>query len=322
MNKGHPLLDRSEQFFISPFMQQRICHVGQQQVFQEASQSLLELTGVDVGAKQIERVCHHYGGLLGEEQRREMDHGGKQGTKKEQDLHYAMVDGGMVLTREDKWKEMKLARVFKAEGMVRVSKDRGHIADSMYVAHLGGHDEFCRKVEHHLDAIAHKVFIADGAKWIWKWAQASYPEAVQILDFYHAKEHLCRFAKAAIADPRQRDAWITQQSDALMNDGVDRVIASIRDMDMGPPPQQDIKGPLIAYYQANRHRMRYGTYRKDGLLIGSGAMEASHRHVIQHRMKLSGQRWTMQGAQKMADLRVAFKSNRWDRLVNLVKLAA
>ena len=248
--------------------------------------------------------------------------GGKQGTKKEEDLHYAMVDGGMVLTREEKWKEMKLARVFKAQDVVQVSKGRGHIADSMYVAHLGGHDGFCRKVEHHLDAIAHKVFIADGAKWIWKWADASYPEALQILDFYHAKEHLCQFARAAIADDRERKAWTTKQSDALLDDGVDKVMASIRDMDVGPPPQQGIKDSLLAYYGANRNRMKYGTYRKKGLLIGSGAMEASHRHVIQHRMKLSGQRWTMQGAQKMADLRTTFKSNQWNRVVKLVKMAA
>ena len=68
--------------------------------------------------------------------------------------------------------------------------------------------------------------------------------------------------------------------------------------------------------------MKYKTYRKDGLLIGSGAMEAAHRHVIQHRMKLSGQRWTMKGAQKMANLRVAFKSNQWDHVVELTKMAA
>jgi len=303
-------------------MQQQMCYVGQQQVFTEASENFMRLTGVRVSAKQIERVCHHYGGLLEEEQQEAIRRGGKDKSVQVQGLHYAMVDGGMVLTREEKWKEMKLARIFKADEVIKISKDRGYIKDSQYVSHLGGHHQFFDKVEYHLDAIAEKVFIADGAKWIWKWAEANYPAAIQILDFYHAKEHLCQFAQTVIPDEPQRKLWVKQQTDVLLEDGVEKVISEVKNMNIKTHLGRKIKKSLIAYYQANAGRMLYKTYRQNGLLIGSGAMEAAHRHVIQHRMKLSGQRWTIEGAQKIANLRVTFKSNQWNHIVELTKNAA
>jgi hypothetical protein len=299
-----------------------MCYVGQQQVFEEASENFMKLTGVSVSPKQIERICHHYGQLLEEEQRQAIEEGGKDKAIKIKGLHYAMVDGGMVLTGEEKWKEMKLARIFKADEMVKLSKNRGYIANSLYVAHLGGHHEFFEEVEHQLDVIPDKVFIADGAKWIWNWADANYPGAKQILDYYHAKEHLCQFAQIAITDDSQRESWIKQQADSLLDDGIEKVIASIKNMNTKTHLGRRTKKSLVAYYQTNGHRMQYKTYRQCGLLIGSGAMEAAHKHVIQHRMKLSGQRWTRQGAQRMANLRVAFKSNQWHHVADLAKMAA
>lgn len=65
--------------------------------------------------------------------------------------------------------------------------------------------------------------------------------------------------------------------------------------------------------------MRYGSFKAQGLLIGSGAIEAAHRHLIQHRLKLSGQRWTKQGAQQIANLRVAKKSNQWYKVLDLIQ---
>lgn len=303
-------------------MQQQMCYVGQQQVFKEAAEMFVKLTAVSVSAKQIERVCHHYGGLLEQKQGQAITGGGKDKCVQIKGRHYAMVDGGMLLTREEKWKEMKLARIFKADEVVPISKDRGYISDSQYVAHLGGHNDFFEKVEYHLDAIADKVFIADGAKWIWNWADAKYPEAIQILDFYHAKEHLCQFAQAVITDESQREVWIKQQSELLLDDGVEKVILRVKNMNIKTHLGRKMKKSLVAYYQANARRMLYKTYRQDGLLIGSGAMESAHRHVIQHRMKLSGQRWTIKGAQKMANLRVTYKSNQWKHVVELTKKAA
>jgi hypothetical protein len=65
------------------------------------------------------------------------------------------------------------------------------------------------------------------------------------------------------------------------------------------------KNALLTYYQNNQHRMKYGTFKEKGYLIGSSPIEAAHRNVIQQRLKLSGQRWTIQGAQQVANLRVS-----------------
>jgi hypothetical protein len=79
---------------------------------------------------------------------------------------------------------------------------------------------------------------------------------------------------------------------------------------------------LIRYYQNNTARMKYGTFIKKGYLIGSGAIESAHRNVIQQRLKLSGQRWSIDGAQRIANVRAHRKSNRWNELIGLVKNAA
>ena len=78
----------------------------------------------------------------------------------------------------------------------------------------------------------------------------------------------------------------------------------------------------IRYYQNNKERMQYKTYKDAGYLIGSGAIEAAHRDVVQQRLKLSGQRWSKKGAQQIVNLRAYKKSNRWKEVVNIIKKAA
>lgn len=76
---------------------------------------------------------------------------------------------------------------------------------------------------------------------------------------------------------------------------------------------------LLTYHENNRSRMNYKTYRDHGLLIGSGPVEAAHRHVIQARLKRSGQRWTLKGAQQVANLRTAQCSGQWEIVKNLIR---
>lgn len=168
-----------------------------------------------------------------------------------------MLDGGMVLTREEKWKEMKLARIFEQRQHISISNSRNHIGDSTYVAHLGNHKQFLKKVEHHLDDKGEVVFIADGAKWIRKWAEAMYPQTPQILDYYHAKQHLCQWAEIAIKDTGQKNHWIHEQCFWLLNNGIDRVIENIKQIKVHGTQVKKDRQLLIAYYTANRNRMQY-----------------------------------------------------------------
>ena len=306
-------------------MQESMCYLGQQLVFEEASEMFSIMKGTQVNPKQIERGCHHYGSVLEEETQSDI----REGKIKEYDLsekdqtHYVMTDGAMFLTREQSWKEIKMARIFKSENNVQINKDRKIIAESKYVAHLGGNKEFFPKLEYYIDHLRTLVFIGDGAKWIWNWADDFYSGAVQILDYYHVAEHLHEFAACYFSDSKQNEKWVNKQKDLLMNDGVNHVIKNIQSLDktQNEIAESKRKG-IIGYYQRNKKRMLYKTFIDKGYLIGSGAIESAHRHVLQRRLKLSGQRWTMQGLQQMANLRAVYKSNDWNIIKEKTKLAA
>jgi len=304
-------------FFISGFMTELMCYVGQQAVYEEASDNMKKLTGTEVSGKQIERVCHYYGQKI-EDAEQSMSVKEKKGQYEKDKLYYAMMDGGMMLTREEGWKEMKLCRIFAHTSIEQVSKNRKQVSESTYIGHLGSHHKFWAKVEEHTNYIKQKVIIADGARWIWKWAEEKCPKAVQILDFYHAKEYLCRFAEEQFGDIEEKRRWIDQQSLRLLNNQIDGVIKDLEVMKPSGGAACKAKMTLITYYQANSKRMQYKTYRDRGWLIGSGPIEAAHRHVIQQRMKLSGQRWTIDGAQQLANLRMASKSNQWHKVYDAI----
>lgn len=320
--KKHVLVDVGSPYHISALLREQICYLGQQLVFEEAETTFYKMCGIEIGAKQIERVCHYYGEKLEEKQQHDIRIGANEGKQNDRQSYYAMLDGGMILTREEKWKEVKLARIFDKRHHTIVSKERGYIGSSTYVAHLGKHWDFLEKVEYHLDTKGDLIFIADGAPWIWKWAEAKYPESQQILDFYHAKQHLCGWAEIAIKNHKRRQKWIDNQTLWLLNNGVEVVIKKISRMPASTAQAKQCKNALIEYYTMHKNRMRYKTYRENGLLIGSGPIEAAHRHVIHQRLKLSGQRWTIKGAQQIANLRVANKSNQWNQIVELTKKAA
>jgi hypothetical protein len=310
-------METVQSFFMSSFMTELICHIGQQAVFEEASVNLKRLTGTEVSGKQIERVCHHYGQKI-EDEEKNLSPEDKEAQYEKDKSYYVMMDGGMLLTREEGWKEMKLCRIFDHDSIKQISKNRREVSQSKYIGHLGSHHEFWAKVEQHTDYIPQKIIIADGARWIWKWAEGKYPGATQILDFYHAKEHLCQFAEEQFENLKEKQHWIEQQSFRLLNNRIDDVITDLEAMKPRCGTACKEKMSLIQYYRVNSKRMQYKTYTERGWLIGSGPIEAAHRHVIQQRMKLSGQRWTIKGAQQVANLRMAAKSNQWDRVYNAI----
>lgn len=188
---------------------------------------------------------------------------------------------------------------------------------SAYVAHLGSKETFLPAFEQALAQSQYEelVLVADGAKWIWDWADEQYPDAVQILDYYHVKQALWRYAKEYFTSQKCRLAWIEEQQGHLFDDGVDTVIETIAGY--GYRSVSDLKQQrlLLGYLRSNRGRMLYGSYRRQGLLIGSGPIESAHRNVIQQRLKLAGQRWSETGAQAVANLRVVHKSGHWPALV-------
>jgi predicted glutamine amidotransferase len=308
---------------MSAYLQELCCHSGQAMVYEEASAFIEKYLMLSVAGKQIERVCHYYGEKIEERIAQQVREGEACQVEDKDSLHYVMVDGSMLLTREEKWKEMKVGRIFRVEDSVQLSTKRRWILRSKYVAHLGGHEAFEEKMERLVEGIPKKVFVSDGAPWIWDWVESVYPKSLQILDYYHAKEHLCDFANLYFKTPDQRKQWIDKQETLLLNDDVEEVIRNIIALPKTGKRVITAKQKAVARYcRKNQKRMRYKTYKAMGLMIGSGPIKAAHRHLIQQRMKRSGQRWTKKGLQQVANLRVVHKSNEWNTLIDMINRAA
>ena len=314
---------------MSAYLQEKVAYVGQKEVYEEASESLLMLAGLCVSGKQIERVCHHYGALYEAQSREPVE-----ASCTEADACYAMVDGSLLLTKDKDletgkliWREMKLGRVFKVRHHMALSAKRNWIYENHYTAHFGDSDTFFEKRAVEVDPLRRVIVLGDGARWIWDRVSAFWPEAVQILDYYHCKEHLFDFARvclqaAVFADKAAMQQWVSEQEALLFSDAVKAVMRRIAEIDSGSEAVAEAQSKLLHYFGSNQDRMRYGTYRRLGYLIGSGPIESAHRYVIHKRMKLSGQRWTIQGAQAVANLRVAYASSQWSRVRQLIRKAA
>lgn len=247
-----------------------------------------------------------------------------------EEVVYAEVDGGMILTREkDSWREVKVGRVFKSKDCVQESANRGCILQSQYVAHLGNIEPFCKTMDELLDDYGgthlkeRLVFITDGAIWIHNWSKDMFPNAVHVLDYYHASEHLYDFVKLQFKDDPSGKLWGKQQEALLLNSRVERVIKEINLLEVTNAAAEKGKQDLIRYYTANIERMDYKRYKKMGAgLIGSGAIESAQRTVVQKRLKQSGQRWGIKGAQHVLNLRVAHMNGNWNKVIDCIKNAA
>ena len=308
---------------ISSLAQETMCYIGQHLVFSDAEEAINNLTGAGVNAKQIERVSHKYGQWIGDNDTKVISEQVYKdyGPGKTNELHYVSVDGAMYLTREESWKEGKLGRTYQPKDMVQVSPKRTKLTTSTYVTHLGGYKEFITKMDYHLENLNSLVFIADGARWIWKWIDQNYPGSTQIVDYYHAKEHLCEFAKLYFKNEKQRCKWTDRLSTIMLGQGINPVIKEIEKLSKHSKTTGKRNG-LINYYRKNKDRMQYHLYLKKGLLIGSAAIGSAHKDVPQQRLKLSGQRWTREGFQQMAQLRVTYKSKQEHRIKQLCRNAA
>lgn len=271
---------------------------------------------MELSAKQIEHLCHHYGESLDTQ----IVDNEIVTCEKTSEIHYAMIDGSYIMSREG-WVETKLGRVFKAADDISISPKRNQIMTSDYVAHIGVCTDFCEKFSKSINHILNLVFIADGATWIWNWVGDNYPNAVQILDFFHAYEKICQWGAMVFKDKEELNRWCESMKELLLDDQVTEVISQLKELDY----QSDIaknRDALITYLENNQQRMQYKTFKGKGFLIGSGAIESAHRNVIQSRMKRSGQRWTIKGGQQVLNIRTTKLSNKWNNVVNLVRKAA
>ena len=150
--------------------------------------------------------------------------------------------------------------------------------------------------------------IGDGAKWIWTLANDNFPEAVQIVDLFHAKEHLSDCIKALITDNETRES-IKKAWSVLLEEGkIEELTEEMARYAGGSKEEQEEFERKINYFKDNATRMQYADFKKQGLFVGSGVIEAGCKNVIGKRLKQSGMHWSVRGANAIIALRCAILS--------------
>ena len=139
------------------------------------------------------------------------------------------------------------------------------------------------------------------------------------MDFFHASEYLYDYAEGRFQGGRIKNKtkqWAARQKELLLDSRWQKVRENIREI----APCKSAAKKTIKYYQDNADRMDYKRYLSIGLgIIGSGTIESAHRTMVQKRLKLSGQRWTIRGAQNMLNLRAIDMSHKWDKVIELAQ---
>ncbi len=164
------------------------------------------------------------------------------------------------------------------------------------------------------EQIRQLVVLGDGAVWIWNLASELFPHATQIVDLYHAREHVHELANlAARLLAGHRDEWLATRLAELDAGQIPALLAAGHGLRfIGSLAHERDKA--LGYFETNAHRMRYQHFRALGLFVGSGTVEAGCKHVIGQRLKLSGMRWNIPGATGIATLRCQEASNRWEEI--------
>ncbi len=309
-------------------MQDKMVYAGQSDCYAESQQILSKYLLVEVSGTQMQRVTNIYGSYL-EKERSEEKHLPQILQMKAEESVYVEVDGSMIYTREEGWKEVKVGRIFKESDCLEVGGERGWIRHSEYDAFLGDCKKFTWRFEQKLLPYSRLgrrlIFITDGALWIKNWAEDVFPQAVYILDWYHALQHLKNFAELYFKEYRLKEQWIIKQESLLYNSEIEEVIANIKKLTPKNehPDIEKSRKQLMDYYESNKNRMDYKYYRTIGAgIIGSGAIEAAQRTVVQKRLKMSGQRWSKTGAQNVLALRCVNLSEKWNTVIKLITTSA
>ncbi len=230
----------------------------------------------------------------------------------------------------DVYREIKVGAVFRAErGPKRSELAPGVYVDTpaqdsvRYVARRtakGGFDWLLYQLAVHcgLEQAEQVVVVGDGAPWIWNLAAEHFPGAVQIVDLYHAKEHVWDVAHAVFGrGTAAGTVWATHACSLLEQGQSEALVSAIQVLPPIPPePGQarSIPERAVDYFTTNAARMRYPVFRAQGMHIGSGIAEAACKTIVSTRAKRSGMRWTPVGLDALLPLRTSVLNGAYDSL--------
>lgn len=328
------LLDIEKTGF-SPGLRRMMALVGAKESFDAGRDDLRLLAGVNVTDKDVERHSEAVGEnveVQANAARQEavvsnvipllppienftiaMDGTGVPMVTKETQGRIGKGEDGIAKTRE-----AKLGVMFEMKG---TDKDGNPIRDRDTTVYTGG-IETCEDFGDRLYAEAMRRGLArattvsvlgDGAAWIWNIADDKFPKAIQIVDYFHASEHLGDLAKVIHGkNIAIRDLWLDMQRRELWDGDVEVVIEAMRRIETDNEDAKEMIRKTVQYFETNRHRMRYAEFRKMGLFVGSGVIEAGCKTIVGQRLKQSGMRWTVRGANAIIALRCCQLSGQWE----------
>jgi hypothetical protein len=234
---------------------------------------------------------------------------------------YVSMDGVIVHTRQAGWKEVKLGAVYTTKTVApkqRPDQLEVRAQTLSFYADLADYETFGRGLwleayRRGVTQAQEVVVIGDGALWIWKLVEEHWPQAIQIVDWYHASEYIWHAAHAIYGEGTDlAKQWAHDRLDELWEGHFNTVMAQFQAHAKHAAVQD-----AITYYTNNEKRMRYPDYRAKGLQIGSGSIESGCKHVIAARLKQAGMIWNIEGARAVAKVRSRWRSHRWSETIAL-----
>lgn len=341
---GHGVFPRDrhlgiENTSLSPALTRMTATVGAMVSFQEGSELLRELAGVAVNAKQIERTAEALGEEIAEDERSHTEP--SDALPLPQTLYLGIDGTGIPLRAEElasrigkqpdgsaKTREVKLCTVWSAESRDPDGtpiRDAGSITYSAALESASAPDTaaqrspFAQRVwreatRRRFCQASRTALLGDGAPWIWNIAEDQFPDAIQIVDRFHAKQHLSDLGKALYGVTHPRAAqWAKRRHEELDAGRFQALLAAIRRQ--LARSEQARRG--LHYFKTNRHRMRYPEFHAQGLCTSTGVVEAGCKLAIGTRLKRAGMHWTVYGSNAIIALRCSKLSGRfqdfWER---------
>lgn len=319
----------------SPGLRRMMAKTGAEVCFDKARDFIFEFAGVRVTDKDVERVSEAVGEDIAarEQQKGEAFLRGEQRECSEDcsTLYFAADGTGVPVVRREtlgrvgkhedglaRTREAKLGAVFSQTAFDEKGRPLRDPFSTTYIGKVEGSEEFGYRLYAEAERRGFQeakrvVMIGDGAPWIWNLAEEHFPGAIQLLDYYHAAEHLGTLAKALFPEGnKNRKPWLKALTKKLWKGETDSLIAHLRKLDVRGRKKKETD-KTIAFFEKHRHRMRYKEFRKAGLFIGSGVVEAGCKSLIGGRLKCSGMHWTVRGANAIIALKCCIESGAFEQ---------
>jgi len=320
---------------LSPGVQRMVGLVGAMVSFEEGHELLRELGGVDVPTTHVERAAEDLGREVAEDERRVVEpppvdepvaptlYLGLDGTGVP--MRASEIEGrqGKSPDGTARTREVKLCTVWSAEGRDAEGtpvRDAGSVSYSAAIERAAQRDTdaqpspFAARVEREttrrgFDRAARRVVLGDGAVWIWNIASEYFPDAIQIVDRFHAKQKISDVGKAIYgATSDLAHAWARMRHDELDTGALCAIVAALA---VHANTCEDAR-KCIGYIWTNRHRMKYSRFHTQGLCTSTGVVEAGCKVAIGTRLKRTGMHWTVTGADAIIALRCCKLSGRFE----------